>query len=35
MKDVYEKLANECKATKKNTDEAFRYLDRYWKRIYK
>jgi len=31
---VYEKLADECKSSKGNIDEAFRYLDRYWKKIF-
>ena len=33
--EVYEKLADECKAAKKNTDEAFKYLNKYWEKIYK
>ncbi|OGI09793.1 MAG: hypothetical protein A3I68_05530 [Candidatus Melainabacteria bacterium RIFCSPLOWO2_02_FULL_35_15] len=32
---VYEKLADECKSSKGNTDEAFRYLDKYWEKLYK
>ncbi len=31
---VYAKLADECKSSKRNIDEAFRYLDTYWKKIF-
>lgn len=31
---VYEKLADECKSSKGNIDEAFIYLDKYWKKIF-
>ena len=32
---VYEKLADECRAGKKRVDEAFKYLNKYWKQVYK
>ena len=34
-KEVYKKLSDECGVVKKSVDDAFKYLNKHWKRLYK